>query len=67
MNRHTVRPDYVTSQKDPVLRLVGSRIKSFGMNAAGEIYLLTDRGDEFRFAAPGGGEVEMFEIERKRA
>lgn len=56
-----VTPDY---QNDPAWRLVGSRITSFGMNAEGDIYLTTDRGDEFRFVA-GTGEVEMYQIERK--
>jgi hypothetical protein len=48
-----------------IWRLVGSTITSFGANQAGEMYLSTNKGDEFIIGKDEAGEICLFEVERK--
>lgn len=48
---------------DPLWRLVGSTIVSFGANSDGDLYLKTSRGDEFQIGIENG-EPALYQIEK---
>lgn len=65
MSQETNTPEEQADYGNHVIwRLVGSTITSFGSNAAGEIYLSTNKGDEFIIGKDEAGEVCLFEVEK---
>lgn len=63
----TLSPEEQANYGDHIIwRLVGSKITTFGSNEAGEIFLGTDRGDEFIIGKDEAGEVCLFEVENSK-
>ena len=65
MTQDTQSPADQADYGDHVIwRLVGSKITSFGGNDQGEIYLSTDKGDEFIIGKDENGDISLFEVEK---